>query len=115
MQNQKRRGIGRTTILGRDTLIDTALGIAGPTGVSDLRTGMNWLFGTSSTSVIDRIAFSTTDTSTTVTNRTTTSPKATLYAAGGGIDNVTGSQDKDIMSGGGAANDNHRARIRMAA
>jgi hypothetical protein len=53
------------TILGRDTLINISLGKIGPTGVSDLRTGLEWLYNNAGTSVIDRIAFATTDTSTT--------------------------------------------------
>ena len=104
------------TILGRDTLIDTAIGVPGSTGISDLRSGMEWLWSNGTTSVIDRIAFATTNAATTtiIPDRVVASPKATLFAAGGGADTITGSKDNDFIFGGGA-NDNAPAIRKMAA
>jgi hypothetical protein len=98
--------IGRTgappTIVGRDTLIDKAIGVAGSSNISDLRSGMDWLWGNVGTSVIDRVAFATTDTSTTYTipERAIPSTKVTLTAAGGGADTITGSSTQDFIFGG---------------
>jgi RTX calcium-binding nonapeptide repeat (4 copies) len=93
-----------TTILGRDTLVDKSLGVVGANGVSDLRSGMDWLWGNSNSAVIDRMDFATTNTPLTYTiaNRAVPAPtKVAMFVGGGGNDTITGSADHDFIYGGG--------------
>ena len=107
--------------IGVKTLTDTAFGVAGPLE-SDTRTGMKWLWSGSTgwkdntSDVVDRITLAATNAATTITipDRTYTTSNVTLYAAGGGVDTVTGSSGNDFIFGGGA-NDNVVSTKRLAA
>lgn len=70
----------------------------------DVRTGMTWLWNDNTFNAIDKITFSTFNTALTSTlpGRTATSDltKVTLFVAADTNDNITGSKDRDFISGG---------------
>ncbi len=55
-------------LLAENGFDSSVLGVAGANGVSDLRTGMDWLYASNNTSIIDRIDFATTNAPLTHTN-----------------------------------------------
>jgi len=63
---------------------------------------MKWLWNDDNSSVIDRFVFATKDGALTATipDRSSTSTKVSLFAAGGSNDNITGSRDNDFIFGG---------------
>ena len=73
-----------------------------PTPSNDIRAGMKWLWNDDNSSVIDRFVFATTNDALTATlpNRSSSSTKVSLFAAGGQNDTITGSRDNDFIFGG---------------
>jgi Ca2+-binding RTX toxin-like protein len=100
-----------TNIIGRDTIMKHTLG--GDFDLDDMRTLMLWLWGTDDTNIISRFAVQTRDGAldTTLPDHAGTSgltltggaEPVTILAAGGSEDNITGSNDNDVIMGGGGA------------
>lgn len=97
-------GASHTSIVGRDTLITKALSTVrdDKSQASDLTTGMTWLWGSPTTSIIDRVEFATTNAATarTLPASGNIGQSVTLFAAGDGADTITGSADDEIIAGG---------------
>jgi Ca2+-binding RTX toxin-like protein len=93
-------------IIGRQDLTDKVFRTAGnlfaPGAGNDIRTGMKWLWDDDTSAIIDRIVFAAKDgaLTTTLPDRSSSSPKVSLFAAGGSDDSITGSRDRDFVFGG---------------
>jgi Ca2+-binding RTX toxin-like protein len=91
------------TIIGRDTFVNTIAGAQ--TGESGVQQGMAWLWGTTSTSIIDRFVISTTSGP---LNETLAAPfephpgvpDITLTVGGDGDDNITATSGDNFIYGG---------------
>ncbi|MEQ1698241.1 MAG: hypothetical protein ABL901_20620, partial [Hyphomicrobiaceae bacterium] len=95
-----------TNIIGRKDLTDVVFRKAGwsttGTAPNDIRPGMQWLWNDADSSIIDRIVLPTLDgaITTTIADRSQTSTKVSLFAAGSKNDTITGSADNDFIFGG---------------
>jgi Ca2+-binding RTX toxin-like protein len=95
---------GTMNIIGRTELTDKIFRQVGSeTGQppNDTRTGMQWLWNDQRSEVIDRAIFATTNAplTTTLADRDSQSDKVSLFAAGGGNDQITGAKDDDFIFG----------------
>jgi Ca2+-binding RTX toxin-like protein len=96
----------RSKIVGLSDLIDNlSVFSGGPAGQafgSDLRSGMNWLWGSDSTDIFSSVQFATQDDPLTTTLNSTTPPPTgvSLFIAGGQADKITGSSGDDLIYGG---------------
>lgn len=95
----KTGGAAPSEILGRKEIVNAAIIDA---GAAPIHSGMSWLWNSDSSDIIDRVELATTNEAltTTLQNRTTASDKVSLFVAGEGNDDITGSRDDNMIFGG---------------